>query len=368
MFEIREIKNKSEYNPLLIDKNAPFTQAWFYGEWQEAMGRKARRFEMRDNLETIGFFQIIKYPLFANKNILYIPHAPVLRSFSEGGARSDFLKIFRETLIQIAKEENAIFVRFDLPGRSFSEGGLAINKYFKKVPSYAEHSVYFQPKYEWVLNIDKPENELLGDMPKDSRYDIRYAENKGVTAEIFENNLISYLDDFYSLMGKTAQRGNFNLHPKEYYKNILINCEKNNNAFFAAAKHSGDIIAMNLVLIFGETAYVVFGGSDDKFKNLRAPRLVYWKGIIAAKNRGCKFYNFGAISYGDGYESYEGISEFKKGFGGKMLEHPDSYDLIIKSFWYWLYNLRKKFRIIIPVCYKCYSTHNKLEIKKHDEF
>ncbi|MBU2082032.1 peptidoglycan bridge formation glycyltransferase FemA/FemB family protein [Patescibacteria group bacterium] len=342
MFDIREITNKIEYNPSSIDKNAPFTQAWFYGEWQEAMGRKVRRFEMRDNSETVGFFQAIKYPLPFGKNILYIPHASLLRQGYEGQA--EFLKVFRNKLIEIAKEENAIFVRFDLPAEvppRRDEGGVAINKYFKKVPLYAYHSVYFQPKYEWILALDKPESELLNDMPKDSRYDIRYAENKGITAEIIGNNLTSYLDFFYGLMAKTARRSNFNLHPKEYYKNVLVNCEKNNNAFFVAAKNNSDIIAMNFVLIFGETAYVVFGGYDDRFKHLRAPRLVYWKGIITAKNRGCKFYNFGGVSSGDSYGSYDGISEFKKGFGGKMLEHPDSYDLVIEPFWRWLYNLRK---------------------------
>ncbi len=330
--EIRKITNSSEYNPLLIDKNAPFTQAWFYGDWQETMGRKVRRFEMRDNSETIGFFQAIKYPLLFGKNILYIPRGPLLRQGYEGQA--DFLKVFREKLTQVAKEENAIFVRFDFHF-------IDLSKYFRKVPSYAEHSAYFQPKYEWILEIDKTENELLSDMPKDSRYDIRYAENKGVTVEIIENNLINYLEDFCNLMEKTARRGNFNLHPKEYYKNVLINCEKNNNAFFVAAKHNDILVAMNLVLIFGETAYVVFGGSDEEFKHLRAPRLVYWKGIITAQNRSCKFYNFGAVSSGSGYQSYGGISEFKKGFGGKMLEYPDSCDLVIRPFWRWVYNLKK---------------------------
>ncbi|MFH1393221.1 MAG: peptidoglycan bridge formation glycyltransferase FemA/FemB family protein [Patescibacteria group bacterium] len=340
MFDIREVTNKIEYNPLLIDKNAPFTQAWFYGEWQEAMGRKVRRFEIHGNSETLGFFQIIKYPLIFGKNILYIPHAVVLRSFSEGGARSSFLKIFREKLTQVAIEENAIFVR--------SEIKCSPDKFFKKTPSYALHSVYFQPKYEWILEIDKPENELLNGIPKKNRYDIRYAENKGIMTEIFKNDLNSHLEDFYSLMEKTASRSNFNLHSKKYYENILLNCEENNNAFFVTAKQNDNIIAMNFVLIFGETAYVVFGGSDDKFKNLRAPRLVYWKGIIVAKDQGCKFYNFGAVSSGGGYESYEGITEFKKGFGGKMLEHPDSYDLVIEPFWRWIYNLRKKIQNNYP--------------------
>ena len=30
-------------------ENAPFTQAWFFGEWQEKIGRKVRRFKIKKN-------------------------------------------------------------------------------------------------------------------------------------------------------------------------------------------------------------------------------------------------------------------------------------------------------------------------------
>ena len=110
MIEIKELKNKSDYNPLSINKNAPFTQAWFYGEWQEAAGRKVRRFEIVDNSGTVGYFQVIKYPLPFQKAFLYIPHAPI---FKAANLNNEFLKTFSEKLKKIAKEERAIFVRFD---------------------------------------------------------------------------------------------------------------------------------------------------------------------------------------------------------------------------------------------------------------
>lgn len=345
MLEIREIKHKTEYNPLLISKQTPFTQAWFYGEWQEMMGRKVRRFEVKKDSEIIGFFQIIRYPLPFNQNLLYIPHAPLLRQNYEGQA--EFLEEFHRKLSEIGKEEKAIFARFDLYLPSSNpptggEGGLTLNKYFKKVPDYAYDSVYFQPKYEWVLNIDKPESELLGNMRQKNRYNIHLAENKGVVIEIIKNNFEKYFEIFYSLMERTAKRNNFKLHSKVYYKNIFINCEK--NAFLVLAKYDDKILAINLILLFGETAYFVFGGSSDEYKNLMAPHLLHWRGIMEAKNCGYKFYNFGGVSSGDEYDKYkdwEGISRFKKGFGGRLLEYSDSYDLAIKPFWHWLYNLRK---------------------------
>ena len=350
MYEIREIRNKTEYNPLLISKQTPFTQAWFYGEWQEMMGRKVRRFEVKKDSEIIGFFQIVKYPLFTNQlvrhsfsgggNLLYIPHGPVLRIRQvggEGGTIDVFLKEFRDKLLAIAKEENAIFARFDF----FPALTANLSEYFRKVPDYAYNSVYFQPQYEWVLNIDKPESELLGNMHPKNRYNIRLAENKGVVIEIIEKNFEKYFEDFYSLMERTAKRNDFKLHPEVYYKNILGNCEENKNAFLALSKYNDKILAINLILLFGETAYFVFGGSSDEYKNLMTPHLSHWQGIIEAKNRGYKFYNFGAVSSGSNYKHYGGIARFKMGFGGQPLEYSDSYDLILKPIWYWLYNLRK---------------------------
>jgi len=350
MFGIREIKNKAEYNPLLISKQAPFTQAWFYGQWQEMMGRKVRRFMiirprrtslgLEKDSEIIGFFQAVIYPLIFSKRFIYIPHGPILKTsgFSDklfSGA-PDFLPFFKDELFQIAKKEKAVFVRFDF----WPNSELGLGKYFKRIPDYVYHSAYFQPKYEWLLDLDKSESELLNNIDRKNRYDIRSAENRGVMVEIIENNFEKYFEDFFNLMEKTARRNNFKLHPRIYYENIFSALD-GSAAFLALAKYHDEIFAVNFVLLFGEVVYVVFGGSNDEFKNLRAPRLLHWRGIVAAKNRGYKFYNFGAVSAGGDYKSLEGISKFKKGFGGRLLEYFDSYDLVLKPFWHWLYNLRK---------------------------
>ena len=350
MFEIREIINKTEYNLLLISKQASFTQSWFYGEWQKMMGRKVRRFEVKKNSEVLGFFQIVRYPLPFNQNLLYIPHGPILRlvrqsfsdggSLDEGGAMDIFLKEFRDKLLEIVKEENAIFVRFDFYFHNWNYRSKEnLNKYFKKVPNYAYSSVYFQPKYEWVLNIDKPENELLSSMHPKNRYNIRLAENKGVAIEIIENNFEKYFETFFSLLSETAKRDNFHLHPKAYYQNVFTTLEKN-NAFLIVARYGEKILLVNLTLLFGGTAYFLFGGSSGEHKNLMFSHLAQWEAIKEAKQREFRIYNFGGVDGGE-QKNLGGVSFFKKRFGGQLLEYSDSYDLILKPFWYYLYNLRK---------------------------
>lgn len=351
MFEIREIKNEEEYDPLLISKNAPFTQAWFFGEWQKAMGREVIRFEIKQNSETIGFFQAIKYPLAFSKNFLYIPHGPVLRSFDSGEiSLPDFLKEFRKKLFEIGKGENVVFIRFDFYSHYPNYGSKEnLKKYFCKIPDYVYHSSYFQPKREWILNLEKSEGELLTNMRPKTRYNINLAENKNVKIEI-STNLGDYFADFYKLLKKTAERNRFGLHPELYYQNIFFalggftfggkNCAQNKNAFLAVARYSNKILAINMILLFGETAHFLYGGSSDELKNLMAPHLAHWQAIKEAKKRGFKFYNFGAVDS----ERFEGISRFKRGFGGELLEYFDSYDLIFKPVWYNLYRFSKSIR------------------------
>ncbi len=343
MFEFREVKNESEYKPLIVAENALFTQAWFFGRWQEVMGRKVERFEIRNGSKILGFFQIIKYPLVFSKSFLYIPHALVLRSFSEGGGQHfhDFLKEFRKKLIEIGKEENAVFTRFDLCSHNSNSGSEEdLDKYFKKVPSYAYRSSYFQPKFEWLIDLTKTEEEILSEMHPKTRYNINLALRRGIKVEITNENFNEYFPDFYELLEETAKRDNFNLHPEIYYENIFKSCEKNQNAFLSVAKYNSKILAINLILFFGNVAYFLFGGSSDEHKNFMFSYLAQWEAIKEAKKRGFGIYNFGAVNG----KNFEGISRFKKGFGGKLLEYSDSYDIVLKPFWYFLYNLRKKFQ------------------------
>ena len=174
-----------------------------------------------------------------------------------------------------------------------------------------------------------------------TRYNIGLAERRGIKVEIISQNFDKYFDYFYKLLEETARRDNFNLHLKNYYRNIF-NALSQDNAFLSVAKYSDKILAINLIVLFGETAYFMHGGSSDEYKNLMFSHLTQWEAIKEAKRRGFKVYNFGGVDADGIYETFGGISIFKKRFGGKLLEYSDSYDLVLKPVWYALYNLRKK--------------------------
>lgn len=331
-FEFREIRNDENFNPSILCENVPFTQASFYGDWQKSLNRTVKRFLVYSDKEIVAYFQLIKYPLLLGKSYFYIPYGPVIKDFSE-----DFFTNLKQELKQIAKKEKVVFIRLDFTPLVQND---ILSKFFIKAPFYTYHSAYFQPRNEWFLGLEKSENELLMTMNEKTRYSIRLAERRGITTEIITKDFEKYFEIFYELMSITAKRDGFNLHNKTYYQKIFQNLTSG-GAFLIVAKYQEKILVIKLIIRYGKIANDVFSGSSNEYRNLRPTYLAQWKGICHAKKLGDNFCSFGGVSSGKIYKNWDGLTVFKKQFGGKEITHSDFFDVVIKPFWYHLYNFRK---------------------------
>jgi len=333
-FEFKEIVNNEDFNPSIISGEVSFTQAGFYGDWQKSLGRKVRRFLVLSDKEAVAYFQLVKYPLLLSKNYLYIPYGPVVKDFSK-----DFLAEFKKELKKIAKEENAVFVRLDFTPKVEDK---IIKSLFTKAPLFTYHSAYFQPRLEWFLKINKTDETLLTEMHKNGRYSVKFAEKKDIKVEIVTKDFEKYFEIFYSLMVGTAERNGFSLHSKKYYENIFKSLSKIENSFLSVARLEDKILVVDLVIVFGKVAHYVFSGSSSEERNRMPTYLAIWEAIREARKCGCEYYNFGGISSDDKtYKGWDGLTSFKKKFGGEEVRHSDFYDLILNPLWYYLYNFRK---------------------------
>jgi lipid II:glycine glycyltransferase (peptidoglycan interpeptide bridge formation enzyme) len=339
-YSITEAKNRTDYEMLSRDSDSflPFTQSYAFGEWQVASGRKVWRFVIENGGKQVGFFQIIKYPLAFGKSYLYIPHGPVL--FEKLDER--FLQSLKETLSCIEKKEKAVFTRFDFFPVVADQK--IFHKYFNQPSAYAERGSYFQPKVDWVIDLSKDEEALLGNMMKDGRYSINLASRKGTTAEMVAgDDMQEYFDIFYGLMQETAKRDGFRLHPEEYYRNIF-GTAGNGNADIALfiAENNKKVLSAHLIAYFGRTAFDLYGGSSGDSRELMPNYALQWQAIRKSKLKGCLLYNFGAVEADGGRSGkFGGISLFKQKFGGEILNYGQSFDSVSSQFWYNLYNFRK---------------------------
>ena len=67
-YQLQELKETDLFDPTTINRDAPFTQASFYGDWQKNLERAARKFLVLDGQDKIAYFQIIKYSLPFDKS------------------------------------------------------------------------------------------------------------------------------------------------------------------------------------------------------------------------------------------------------------------------------------------------------------
>lgn len=348
---IKESTNKSEFDPSRLYPSSPFTQAFFYGEWQKNSGRKVRRFLIVDDMGTeekvVGMFQAVKFSASFNKSFLYIPYGPVL--FSD--VTTSLLLEIKNFLLNLAKEEGAIFVRtdFTIPEKYKTEQNKVAPHIFEKVfssaPRHTYHSAQFQPRFEWYLDLNQSEENILRDMHKNTRYSIRVAEKSGVDTQIITENISAYFDTFYSILKETSDRDSFHLHAQEYYKNIFKQCEEDKNAILVLSSHSGKVLSANLVILYGDTAMFIFGGTSNENRKVMPAYGTQMATIKYLKEKGYRWYNFGGVSdKEDKNDNWEGLTAFKKRFGGHIVRHGKFYDVVSSPFWYFVYNIYKRFR------------------------
>ena len=70
-----------------------------------------------------------------------------------------------------------------------------------------------------------------------------------------------------------------------------------------------------------------------------------WSAISRAKEKNCTYYNLGGINYNNQHPSLKGITKFKTGFGGEVVEYIGALELPLNSLWFKFYkfiNLLKK--------------------------
>ncbi|MDD5749418.1 MAG: peptidoglycan bridge formation glycyltransferase FemA/FemB family protein [Patescibacteria group bacterium] len=264
---------------------------------------------------------------------LYAPKGPVVAYNLSPEERKEALALILSSARDVSvetKKKKELFFKFE-PSDQF-----LLQDDFTK-----ENDV--QPKETWVIDLNKNEDELLAAMHAKTRYNINLARKKGVKIRFSRQE--KDFDSFYFLIKETSRRNNIISHSRQYYQLLYQVILEHQAGHLAIAELAGQVLAANLVINFSPAATYLHGGADYKQRQLMAPHLLQWESIKKAKIEGLHFYDFWGIAPEDGSKpSWQGISRFKKSFGGRSLVYPGAYNLIYNQNWYNLYDLSKRFR------------------------
>lgn len=352
---IRNITNKSEWNTFFEMIGSPsFHQSWEWGIFQEKLGYEIMRIGLYDNnkLELIALVVKIRSK---RGSFLFIPHGPLFRISTDKLSQSIashainkmtiYLKTLRDYLIKQAQQEGFWFIRMaPILTRTHTHDLLYKSLKFRTAPTY------MHAESMWVVDVTQSEDMLLKHMRKNTRYYIRRALREHIS--VTTHKTLDALEDFWELYNHTSRRGKFTPYSKTYLRHEFESLDANNSALFFiggfhnspknmiplkfAQEGASEKIAGSLVIFSKSSGFYHQGASIHT--QYPAAYLLQWHSILESKKRGCHYYSFyGIHEPGRTPKSWEGLSLFKRGFGGFQVDYLYTQDYIISPLYYLSY-------------------------------
>lgn len=317
--------------------NIQQTSAW--GKFQEVVAGRGKFWILgvMNGADLVGGALVVRHMLPKEKSWLYMPRGPLL-NFEDAPLCHSAMAQFVESLKATAKKENAIFLRMDpaiLAGKE------------REYHDFREIKSGHQPQDTLMVNLSGSEEKILEQMKQKGRYNIKLATKKKVVVKSWktgDDGWTEAVEKFYALLLETTKRDGFRGHDRSYYNKMMKFL--GDKASLYLAEHDGEVLAGAINTYFGKVATYYYGVSSNHKRNLMAPYLLHWQAMKDAKRDGFEWYDlFGIAPKGkEKGHAWEGVTSFKRKFGGKYRSYVKPQEYAFKELWYWAYRFYKWLR------------------------
>ena len=301
-------------------KNIPITQSREWQKLQNDLGEKSF-FEENADFQYLA----IKKPALAG-NYLYCPYGPVAET------KENFKKALK-SLKELAKKENAIFIRIEPKNPDFT----------KNLGKTAKKSTDLNPKETWLLDLTGTDDDLKAKLPSRLLRYYKNREKQGITIETSHNpDDIKYLLDLQKTLAKKKGISTFS---ENYLKTEL----QQPFATLYLVRKQAEVLAAGLVFDDETTRYNLQGAQSEEGRALHATGILTIQLILDAKAAGKKLFDFWGIAPENAPDNHpwKGFTNFKKTFAGYEEDHAGTYDLVESPLKYRLYQILRKIRRLI---------------------
>lgn len=315
---VKEISNKKEWEDFVaIRKEANFLHSWYWGEFYKNLNKKIQRSAFYKNKKLSGVMLSIVEKAKRGQYLI-VPGGPIIDWEDE-----EIVEEFTRQIRKIAILNNCSFarVRPQLISDEFSK------KIFKD-NGFINAPMHLHAELTSQLDITKSEEELLKQMRKTTRYEIRNAINQNM--KVIKSEEERDIKEFYNLQLETAKRQKFVPFAYDYLYEQFKVFSKNKKAFLYKAYLKNKLLAQAFIIFYGKEAVYHYGASTQEGRDHPGAYLIQWQAILEAKKRGMKRYNlWGVAPIENTKHRFYSLSVFKRGFGGEDVQYLHAQDLVI---------------------------------------
>ncbi len=339
-----EVTNAAKWQKLLDTLACnELLQTWTWGEIKSRWGWQPHRYVWYADDTPVAVCQLLQRTerrFGIGVSILYAPRGPWVDWENQALATAVLADLKR-----IGKQHRALFVKIDptlvvatgVPDteEDVTHASTAALLADLQTVGWRYSPFQIQFKNTVVLDLDRPEEDVIKSFKQKTRYNIRLASRKGVTVR---NGYVSDLELLYTLYKNTAERDGFIIRTRDYYLDTWQSLMNANLAQPLIAEVDGEPIAAVFTTRCGNTATYMYGMSSGKHRSKMPTYGLQWEAIRWAQAKGCTHYDFwGAPDVFDDTDSMWGVWRFKQGFRGVLLRTAGAWDLPIHTLGYQLY-------------------------------
>jgi lipid II:glycine glycyltransferase (peptidoglycan interpeptide bridge formation enzyme) len=317
---INTVDNETEWEAFLSAfPEANFLQSWYWGKFHETYDNKIYRTGFYKNNDLVGVMLSVVEDAKRGR-YLTVPGGPIIDWNDKSVVESFIFEIKR-----IAIQEKCVFVRV----RPQLESNESSEQLFKKL-GFIEAPMHLHAELTSQLDISKSEEELLAQMRKATRYEIRKAISLGITVTTTDDH--SAIKKFYDLEILTSKRQGFVPFSYKFLSDQFDAFAQAKKVLLYSAEFENKLLAQAFIIFYGQEAAYHYGASTEDGRRYPGAYLIQWEAIKEAKKRGMSRYNFWGVAPEDQKNHrFSGLSLFKRGFGGVDYEYLHARDLVINK-------------------------------------
>ncbi|MEK7557356.1 MAG: peptidoglycan bridge formation glycyltransferase FemA/FemB family protein, partial [Patescibacteria group bacterium] len=290
---IREMNNQRAWNDFLLRVNPnTFLHAWEWGQVQRRAGEEVLYLGVFERNTLVGVCLAITVKARRGRHLL-VPHGPIFRTEAETRKYLPALAGYLEGIARVSEQWPLVALRVS----PLLEATYTNVQLFRRL-GFSDAPMHVHAEITWVLDIDKPEEEILTDMRKTSRHAIKKAQDSGVTTLTAPGT--PAVDDFMPLYEKTKQRHDFVPYSRKMIESQVDIFNESGRpdvgAYLVFAQYQGKDVAGGIFFQFGKTVFYYHGASMKVAGADGAAQLLQWEAIKEAKRRGATRFNFWGIA------------------------------------------------------------------------